>query len=150
MDLADRVAVLNAGRIEQIGAPQVLSEAPASAFVFDFLGDSNRAPCRIEGGRAVFDGFSAPLAAPGVAGGATTAWFRPHETLVERTGEGWPVTVTGRLIKSAIVRLECRGAAGAIFEADFPKDAPQADLIVGAEARLKPKRVFAFAESSSE
>jgi len=98
----------------------------------------------------VFDGFSAPLAAPGVAGGATTAWFRPHETLVERTGEGWPVTVTGRLIKSAIVRLECRGAAGAIFEADFPKDAPQADLIVGAEARLKPKRVFAFAESSSE
>jgi len=150
MDLADRVAVLHAGRIEQIGAPQALNEAPASAFVFDFLGDSNRAPCRIDGARAVFDGFSAPLAAPGDAGGATTAWFRPHETLVERAGEGWPVTVTGRLIKSAIVRLECRGVGGAIFEVDFPKDAPQADLIVGAEARLKPKRVFAFADSSRD
>ena len=149
MDLADRVAVLHSGRIEQIGARQALNEAPASAFVFDFLGDSNRAPCRIDGARAVFDGFSAPLAAPDDTARATMAWFRPHETIVEQTGVGWPVTVTGRLAKSAIVRLECRDAAGAIFESDCPNDAPQADLNVGAEACLRPKRVFAFPDSSS-
>ena len=37
MDLADRVAVLNAGRIEQVGTPRELSEAPATPFVREFL-----------------------------------------------------------------------------------------------------------------
>ena len=37
MDLADRVAVLNAGRIEQVGTPREISEAPATPFVREFL-----------------------------------------------------------------------------------------------------------------
>jgi sulfate transport system ATP-binding protein len=37
MELADRVAILNAGRIEQIGAPREVSEAPATPFVREFL-----------------------------------------------------------------------------------------------------------------
>jgi sulfate transport system ATP-binding protein len=37
MDLADRVAVLNAGRIEQVGTPREVSEAPATPFVREFL-----------------------------------------------------------------------------------------------------------------
>jgi len=37
MELADRVAVLNAGRIEQVGAPDELRQAPATAFVREFL-----------------------------------------------------------------------------------------------------------------
>jgi sulfate/thiosulfate transport system ATP-binding protein len=145
MDLADRVVVLREGRVEQIGAPHALDEAPASAFVFDFLGDSNRLPCRIEGAQAVFEGFSAPATVRDGVSGKTTAWFRPHETLIEREGEGLPVTVTGTLIKGAMVRLECRSDGGAIFEADYPRDA-QAAIEVGAGARLRPARVFVFPE----
>jgi sulfate/thiosulfate transport system ATP-binding protein len=37
MELADRVAVLNAGRIEQVGSPREINERPATAFVRDFL-----------------------------------------------------------------------------------------------------------------
>ena len=37
MDLADRVAVLNAGRIEQVGTPREVSQAPATPFVREFL-----------------------------------------------------------------------------------------------------------------
>ena len=37
MDLADRVAVLNAGRIEQVGTPHEVSQAPATPFVREFL-----------------------------------------------------------------------------------------------------------------
>ena len=37
MDLADRVAILNAGRIEQIGAPREIAAAPKTEFVRDFL-----------------------------------------------------------------------------------------------------------------
>lgn len=40
--LADRVAVMNAGRIEQVGSPRELYERPASAFVANFVGESNR------------------------------------------------------------------------------------------------------------
>jgi sulfate transport system ATP-binding protein len=37
LDLADRVAVLNAGRIEQVGTPREISETPATPFIRDFL-----------------------------------------------------------------------------------------------------------------
>jgi len=41
MDMADTVAVMNQGRIEQMGAPEVLYERPKTAFVAKFLGQSN-------------------------------------------------------------------------------------------------------------
>jgi len=144
MELADRAAVLREGRIEQIGTPEALDERPASAFVFDFLGDSNRLAGRIDADRVAFDGFAAPaVVAPGV-GGQTTAWFRPHETLVELDGEGLAVTVADTFIRGAMVRLECRADDGQIFEADFPRGSPQANLGAGVRARLRPRRVFAF------
>ena len=48
MDLADRVVVLNKGRIEQVGAPDDLAAKPASAFVFEFLGDAHRLPATLK------------------------------------------------------------------------------------------------------
>ncbi|MEJ7668674.1 MAG: ABC transporter ATP-binding protein [Casimicrobiaceae bacterium] len=63
--MADRVAVMNAGRIEQVGSPRELYEEPASAFVANFVGESNRFRGRLlattgpigavasEGGRAL-------------------------------------------------------------------------------------------------
>jgi ABC-type Fe3+/spermidine/putrescine transport system ATPase subunit len=41
MDLSDRVAVLRAGRLQQVGAPRALYERPANAFVAGFVGESN-------------------------------------------------------------------------------------------------------------
>ena len=41
MDLSDRVAVMRAGRLQQVAAPRVLYERPASAFVAGFVGESN-------------------------------------------------------------------------------------------------------------
>jgi sulfate/thiosulfate transport system ATP-binding protein len=42
MEVADRVAVLNRGRLEQVGAPAELYDAPESEFVLRFLGDAFR------------------------------------------------------------------------------------------------------------
>jgi sulfate/thiosulfate transport system ATP-binding protein len=42
MDVADQVAVMNHARIEQVGAPTELYDAPATAFVMGFVGDANR------------------------------------------------------------------------------------------------------------
>jgi ABC-type Fe3+/spermidine/putrescine transport system ATPase subunit len=39
--MSDRVAVMNAGRIEQLGAPQEIYDSPATSFVADFIGETN-------------------------------------------------------------------------------------------------------------
>jgi iron(III) transport system ATP-binding protein len=52
MFMADRIALMNAGRIEQLGTPAELYLAPATRFVATFLGEVNRLPARLSGTRA--------------------------------------------------------------------------------------------------
>ncbi|MFD2262234.1 ABC transporter ATP-binding protein [Lacibacterium aquatile] len=47
LEVADRVVVMNKGRIEQIGTPEDLYQRPVSPFVADFIGGSNLLPCEI-------------------------------------------------------------------------------------------------------
>ena len=47
MTMADTVAVMDAGRIEQMGAPEVIYELPRTAFVANFLGQSNLVTGRV-------------------------------------------------------------------------------------------------------
>ena len=82
--------------------------------------------------------------------GKTTAWFRPHETGLESEGPGLPVTVGDVLIKGAMVRVECRAEDGRIFEVDYPRGAPQANVAPGAKLRLRPRRVFVFPDRKPE
>jgi spermidine/putrescine transport system ATP-binding protein len=50
MTMADRIAVLNVGVIEQIGAPEVIYKRPRSRFVADFIGESNFFEATLDGG----------------------------------------------------------------------------------------------------
>ncbi len=147
MDLADRVVVLREGRIEQIGTPHELDEHPASAFVFDFLGDSNRRPCEVSGDHATLDGYTAPAATADALSGPATAWFRPHETDLATDGEGLDVTIVAKAIKGAMITLECRAADGRIYEVDAPRTSDQAKLPTRSSAKLRARRVFAFPEA---
>jgi sulfate transport system ATP-binding protein len=52
LEVADRVVVMNGGRIEQIGPPAEVYEHPATPFVFDFLGNVNLFRGRVENGKA--------------------------------------------------------------------------------------------------
>ena len=72
LEVADRVVVMNEGRIEQAGRPEEVYHAPANAFVYNFLGDVNLFHGRIENGQ--------PLLGDAVAGGAESAlvFVRPH------------------------------------------------------------------------
>lgn len=143
MQVADRVAVLRQGRIEQVGAPAELSETPASAFVFDFLGDANRLPCDVRGGEAMFEGFSAPIANPGAIDGPGVAWFRPHETVLS-SNEGHEAVVTAVSPRGGGVRLDCRDQSGAHFEVELQRSTLDPDTRIGDRVRLKPIRAFVF------
>src|SRR5687768_2820546 len=56
LELADRVVVMNKGRIEQDGTPEQIYSTPASPFVFDFLGRSNQIAGQVDGGDFRFAG----------------------------------------------------------------------------------------------
>ena len=105
LEVADRVAVMNKGKIEQIGTPEEVYEHPANPFVYNFLGNVNLFRGRLSRGR--LEVGDARLAIPGANGNAriddadgtnadgtnadgthAVAYVRPHDLEVARTGNG--------------------------------------------------------------
>jgi multiple sugar transport system ATP-binding protein len=88
MTLADRVAVMSAGKLLQVGPPLDIYNRPASAFVAAFLGNPsmNLIDVRIEGGRVVHPLFGLP--APALPAGAVTLGERPEDMAIVAPGEG--------------------------------------------------------------
>jgi sulfate transport system ATP-binding protein len=79
MEMADRVAVLRGGRIEQVDVPDRLYAEPASAFVHEFLGESIRLDCVVAHGRAHVDGLADCALPTDCPPGPAIALIRPHE-----------------------------------------------------------------------
>jgi len=89
LDVADRVVVMNHGRIEQAGTPTQIYDSPATPFVYQFLGNVNALPCRIRDGLAEIGSLTLPAAAyAGVQDAAGTAFVRPHDLVLARPGDG--------------------------------------------------------------
>jgi sulfate transport system ATP-binding protein len=84
LGLADRVAILNAGRIEQIGTPDEVHDNPATPFVCGFVGEANRFEGAVSGGR--FTSGAVSFAAQGVRDGAAVAFVRPHDFALDEGG----------------------------------------------------------------
>jgi sulfate transport system ATP-binding protein len=81
LDLADRVAIMNRGVIEQIGAPYEIYESPRTPFTFDFLGRTNAFACTIENGHTKVGDKVVPVG-PGTADGPGVAFVRPHDVVL--------------------------------------------------------------------
>jgi sulfate transport system ATP-binding protein len=79
MEMADRVAVLRAGRIEQVDSPDRLYASPANAFVHEFLGEAIRLECSVTQGRAHFDALSLTDIKTTCPAGPAIALIRPYE-----------------------------------------------------------------------
>ncbi|MEI6559479.1 MAG: sulfate ABC transporter ATP-binding protein [Rhodospirillaceae bacterium] len=79
LELADRVVVMNSGRVEQVGTPAEVYDHPASPFVYDFLGNVNRFTCTVADGLATLLGLGLTLPAAGVGPGPAVAFIRPHD-----------------------------------------------------------------------
>ena len=83
LELADRIAIMNVGQIEQVATPTEAYDRPATQFVSEFLGFANRLPCHVEGGMARLGGFTFPTELDDYAGEAV-AFVRPHEIGLNR------------------------------------------------------------------
>jgi putative spermidine/putrescine transport system ATP-binding protein len=80
--IADRVGVMQAGRIEQIAAPTEVYARPATAFVAEFVGLTNKLQGTVRDGVVVVRGVELPLADKSVPDGAATALVRPEAVSV--------------------------------------------------------------------
>ena len=95
--VADRVAVMQGGRIEQVGTPEELYTRPASPFIADFVGLSNRLPGLVRHGFAEVHGVTLPLVDPSQPDGPVRVFVRPEDlslgTIADQPGTGLPGTV---------------------------------------------------------
>jgi sulfate/thiosulfate transport system ATP-binding protein len=108
LELADRVVVMSNGQIEQIAPPREIYEAPANAFVFDFVGESNRLPVRIENGEVRFQDIRIDVAPPLGLMGSAWFYFRPHDANTALGGEGIPASVSSVRPRNGHLRAEFR------------------------------------------
>ena len=106
--VADRVAVMNQGRIEQIGSPRELYATPATAFVADFVGLSNRIPGDAAGGTVSVYGTGLQLLGEPLEG-PVVAYVRPEDLSIESSGmPGVPATVVSSSFLGSLRRTTVR------------------------------------------
>jgi len=145
LELADRVAILNHGQIEQIGTPDQVHDEPVSAFVCGFVGEANRYEGVVEGGR--FRSGAIELAAPAGAKGKASAFVRPHQFTLSGNGDGLTVRVDRVVKQGPLARLEGHAADGQRIDATFARQ--EAASLDGGEVRLVPKKVMVFGEDGA-
>jgi sulfate transport system ATP-binding protein len=108
LELADRVVVMNQGRIEQVGRPQDIYDQPATPFVFDFIGHANRFGGEMSAGRLKVGGVMVEGGPADVPDGQVLVYVRPHH--VELTAPGARGALPGRIVQrlpgGAVQRLE--------------------------------------------
>ena len=148
LTMSDRIAVMNEGRVEQIGAPQEIYHSPASVFVANFIGIANLLPgvvTRVGGDRVSVkvagDGeVSLPAGAdPVTPGAAVTVMVRPER--LRLTGKdagtnGVPVTVRHVVFQGPVIRCILVAPEGTEIVAHVGPEQAIPDLAPGLELRV--------------
>ncbi|MEV7091116.1 ABC transporter ATP-binding protein [Streptomyces sp. NPDC093085] len=160
LSMADRVAVLNAGRLEQCAPPAELYERPATAFVAEFVGTMNRLPGEVTGagtgagtgadsdGGGAVAGEGASVLVAGVTlpvdgevpagGGAVEVLIRP-ENITATADPAGSATVVSTSFLGAVTRVLLDLPGSTAVHADVPsRDAGV--LTPGVRARVEPAR----------
>ena len=108
MSMADRIAVMNLGTIEQLGTPFEIYRRPASRFVADFIGDANFLDADVDGGVAILsDGTRMPCEHGSVRGRATLM-IRPESLRVGDAGDAPAASLPGRAVQSSFLGTRVR------------------------------------------
>jgi sulfate/thiosulfate transport system ATP-binding protein len=131
LELADRVVVVNEGRIEQVGTPDEVYRRPATPFVFGFLGEANWLETTVDGRKA-------------------RVGFRPDALELSHApldGHVFSARVQRIQHLGPRAKLELASAGGALVQAEIPAARAQAlALAPGAEVFAAPRELQVFFE----
>lgn len=143
LEVADRVVVMNHGRIEQIGSPDEVYSSPASPFVYQFLGNVNVFHERVHGGYAEVE-------RPEQSSGAT-AFVRPHDIEIAHQAMENALAATVEHVHpiGPVVRVELL-REGEIVEVELSRERHEAlQLAAGQAVWFRPRQMKVFGESAS-
>ncbi|MFM8463412.1 MAG: sulfate/molybdate ABC transporter ATP-binding protein, partial [Burkholderiaceae bacterium] len=155
LEVADRVVLMNHGKVEQVGAPDDVYNHPASPFVYGFLGNVNLFHGRVHEGVLAAGDASLPVPDHSHARDALgVGYVRPHELDIELftpEGEGIVALLKRAHAIGPLAQLELeRSDGGGLIEALLPTERyTQLQLSPGATVRVKPKRVRVFLEEAA-
>ncbi|MET0314309.1 MAG: sulfate/molybdate ABC transporter ATP-binding protein [Hansschlegelia sp.] len=142
LELADRVAVLSKGELQQIGTPDDIYDRPATPFVYAFIGDSSFLPIEVRDGEAVLDRSVLPLGQVSAPDGQARLHVRPQDVVLRPTGEGVSGRVTLLRRTGAFRRADIEvGGARRRIEAQLP---PELAIAEGDEVGLHFNRFAVF------
>jgi sulfate transport system ATP-binding protein len=157
LEVADKIVLLNKGRIEQIGTPREIYDEPATSFAYSFIGAVNKFRGRVEGGNVRIGEDTIPLSGTRVSEGEDViAYARPHEieivTSSDDTRPGITATVSRLLKVGAITRVELLASNGVngttkpeFFEVELTaSELTDLHLSAGQRVRLVSSRLQLF------
>ncbi|MEP9379429.1 sulfate ABC transporter ATP-binding protein [Aquabacter sp. CN5-332] len=148
LELADLVVVMGKGKIEQVGSPAQVYDAPATAFVHDFIGESLSLPANVRDGALFVGARRLELDAQGAADGPARILARPHDVDLAEPGSA---PIAGKVlavrtfgpIRRADIAIPAEGG-DIVVEAAVPHGDT---LPVGTEIGLVPRRYRVFARA---
>ncbi len=149
--LADRIAVMDAGRIRQLGTPREIFHRPASTFVANFIGSTpmNLVDATVSGGVVEFAGGRFDV--PGVPDGPVVVGVRPEYLTLHGTPRPGAVTGTVAIVEnlgvSSLVTIECDG--GVSLGATVP-EGTEPDVAATVHAVPERGRLLVYATDTGE
>jgi sulfate transport system ATP-binding protein len=145
LELADRVVVMRAGKVEQVGTPEEIYRTPASPYVFEFIGRSNALHGDVVAGQFKLQGLQ--LEAPQLTDGPAQLYVRPHDWALTAPGAGTlPAQVRGvqRLGGRMTAELD---AWGQVLELET-FDSSSVTLAVDDWVHVRPAHYRVFAQNA--
>ncbi len=106
--IADRVGVMRDGRIEQLAPPTEVYSRPATAFVAEFVGLTNRLAGTVSGAVVTVRGRDLPLVDTSTPAGPVTALVRPEAVSLASDAAGEPGPLTGTVIATTFLGATSR------------------------------------------
>lgn len=157
MEVADRVVVMNKGRIEQIGTPESIYANPANPFVYSFLGNANNLDCIVEGNHLEIEGLNGRLELNFAEKFSSdrkkgTVFIRPHQLAVTRMPtdpNSFKVKISSVSFTGPFVKLEAETEQQIILQIETTHEkVKELGISRGAQVFLTPKTVRFFALAS--
>jgi len=153
LELADRLVVMNKGGIEQVGTPHEIYHDPATPFVCEFIGRTNRILLRRDGEWWRAGSWSTPAEASHADFDSAVAYVRPeHLSLAVPEGQpAWEARVRHVYLAGSVAHVD-------LFVADIDQaleldvaseDLGRLALVTGAVVRVAPNRLVAFPQGAN-
>ncbi len=146
LEVADRVVVMNKGKLEQVGSPEQVYDNPANPFVFQFVGHVNLFHGRAQNGIAQIGELHVPTHGALQDADSAVLFSRPHEIDIVLDGTGIPARVDAIYSAGPIARVELHTeqAKGRVLVALGREELRTLALQPGDAAYLRPRQARVF------